>query len=290
MYSNALLASSSESTGPFEYDNVSIAKPKVLFFAEQDMTGPDHAFLGETTSALARTVFSAKSVDERVRIIRSVLGLLGFSSLGCVVFQSKGPQVTGAYVLSTYSLNQFDRQYFDDRRFETDPRIIAASGPHSPYVWDLPYLVDTGRQTGTPGRISPLLRELERADLRSGVTFGLSLGSSLNCVLSFASPNAHRQVLTDSVVGQSIAVGLTVYQLVARYVRDAIRRSSPEQMSPIQRNILRHLVNGMGDKQIATQLHTSTHNVDYHLRVLRRKYDVSSRVELAYMAGRLDLI
>jgi DNA-binding NarL/FixJ family response regulator len=43
----------------------------------------------------------------------------------------------------------------------------------------------------------------------------------------------------------------------------------------------------LSDKAIAEQLNMSPHNVDYHLRQLKKKYGAQNRVQLAYMAGRM---
>jgi DNA-binding NarL/FixJ family response regulator len=58
----------------------------------------------------------------------------------------------------------------------------------------------------------------------------------------------------------------------------------------MQRQVLVGLASGLSDKDIAARLKTSAHNVDYHLRILRRKHDALNRTQLAYVAGRLGLV
>ncbi|MHA2941321.1 LuxR C-terminal-related transcriptional regulator [Ralstonia mannitolilytica] len=52
----------------------------------------------------------------------------------------------------------------------------------------------------------------------------------------------------------------------------------------MQRQILEFITSGLSDKAIAEQLNMSPHNVDYHLRQLKKKYGAQNRVQLAYMA------
>jgi DNA-binding NarL/FixJ family response regulator len=67
---------------------------------------------------------------------------------------------------------------------------------------------------------------------------------------------------------------------------DAPPRAKP--ISQVQRRILSALTQGMSDRQIADQLQMSTHNVDYHLRLLKKRYGAQNRVHLAYLAGQHD--
>ena len=57
-------------------------------------------------------------------------------------------------------------------------------------------------------------------------------------------------------------------------------------LSPMQAQILDLLSRGMGDKQIAARLDISRHNVDYHLRRLRKRFGARNRVQLMQAAVR----
>jgi DNA-binding CsgD family transcriptional regulator len=76
-------------------------------------------------------------------------------------------------------------------------------------------------------------------------------------------------------------------QTFARHTRQC---SEEAPLSAMQRRILTCLAAGMSDKEIAIKLHTTAHNVDYHLRLVRRRYGATNRAQLAYIAGRLNLI
>jgi DNA-binding CsgD family transcriptional regulator len=262
----------------------------VVVFEESDMIRLHRPCPSEASSQVGRAIFSVRSAEERTRIVRSVFQIIGFSSFTCIVFQTDGADITKAYMLKTYSGMQFADRYFDARIHEVDPRVKASFESCVPYIWDLPQLTETSHHAGVLARTRALLIDLDASEARSGISLGLQINSNLHCMLSFASPNARRQSYTDNVVGQAITLGLAVYQLVADYVRRVENQSDAEQMSHIQRSILTCLANGMSDKQIAARVGTSTHNVDYHLRSLRQRHQVSNRTQLAYIAARLALI
>ena len=270
-------------------ENASMGLPVVLF-QDRDMTLWHQVGADKSTSQLGRTIFAVRSAEERVRIVRSALQIMGFSSLECVVFQTHDTQVISAHVLTTYSFAPFHGRYFADQCHHVDPRVEAVFGSRMPYIWDLKRLTDASGCTGMHSRLRALLTQLDRTELLSGVTLGLPIGPDLLCLLSFASPNPRKAWLSDNVVGQAISVGFTMHQLVAGYMRRVTVTSSLDGISQIRRNILEGVASGMSDKQIATWLGTSTHNVDYHLRILRQQLDVSNRTQLAYIAGRRALV
>jgi DNA-binding CsgD family transcriptional regulator len=57
------------------------------------------------------------------------------------------------------------------------------------------------------------------------------------------------------------------------------------ELSQTQAQILEMLSRGMGDKQIAARLDISRHNVDYHLRRLRKRFGARNRVQLMQAAA-----
>lgn len=69
-----------------------------------------------------------------------------------------------------------------------------------------------------------------------------------------------------------------------------MQRSDTDGLSETQKHVLAGVSKGLSDKEIARRLRTTTHNVDYHLRVLRRKYQVVNRAQLAYVAGRRAIV
>ncbi|MGT2433925.1 helix-turn-helix transcriptional regulator [Cupriavidus basilensis] len=162
-----------------------------------------------------------------------------------------------------------------------------------PLVWDLASLA-RGQARVEPA-MRALLQTMDEHGLRSGVMFSLGAGKGMNhAIVSLSSPHAGREWISDSVLGQSILFGMALHQVWRAPLRTFTRntRVSGEDapLTVMQSRVLTCLAAGMSDKEIAIKLHTTAHNVDYHLRLIRRRYGATNRAQLAYIAGRLNLI
>jgi DNA-binding CsgD family transcriptional regulator len=136
---------------------------------------------------------------------------------------------------------------------------------------------------------------MDEHGVRSGVMFSLGAGKSTShAVVSLASAHAARDWITDSVLGQAIMFGMALHQVwrapLQTFARKARDWEQEAPLSVMQRRVLTCLASGMSDKEIAIRLSTTAHNVDYHLRLIRRRYGATNRAQLAYIAGRLNLI
>jgi DNA-binding CsgD family transcriptional regulator len=160
-------------------------------------------------------------------------------------------------------------------------------------VWDLASLpaVGVARHGATAAHAAQLARfvaDADQAGLRSGVTFGLvNPRGPDHCVVSFGASHPSRAWIADIVVGQAYATGLGVHEFLSRQAWPPAPRAQGPGLSAVQHQVLSSLTRGLSDREIAWQLDMSSHNVDYHVRQLKKKYSVQSRVQLAYLAGRL---
>jgi DNA-binding CsgD family transcriptional regulator len=68
-------------------------------------------------------------------------------------------------------------------------------------------------------------------------------------------------------------------------VRQTVGRASPsdqwKDLTQVQRKVARLVSQGLNNRQIAESIHISPHTVNYHLRRIYQRLDISSRVELA---------
>lgn len=244
-------------------------------------------------SAVADELSGARSPAQRRLLIGSMLGAIGFDWLCYWRLARVGDLITRALYVREYAAPGWPDRYVAQRYIEVDPRIAFACRYEWPLVWDLTSLAQApygnSVQTAEP-RLRHLLDDAHEAGLRSGITFGLASPSSPHqSVINFSCANLSKHWIGDRVIGQAYALGLALHEYLlshAASLDDAPPRNKP--ISQVQRRILTALTQGMSDRQIADQLQMSTHNVDYHLRLLKKRYGAQNRVHLAYLAGQHD--
>lgn len=259
----------------------------------------EHALLFEPAPAhpgrlrLAAELQAARGVAERARIVSGLMGLMGFSSLTYALTERHENAPPTVAMLKNYVTPRFLQRYCDERLFTVDPRLPAVFATGMPLVWDLASLA-RGQARMEPA-LRALLQTMDEHGLRSGVMFSLGAGKGTShAIVSLSSPHAGREWISDSVLGQSILFGMALHQVwrapLQTFARNTRACSEEAPLTVMQSRVLTCLASGMSDKEIAIKLHTTAHNVDYHLRLIRRRYGATNRAQLAYIAGRLNLI
>jgi DNA-binding CsgD family transcriptional regulator len=251
---------------------------------------------------IADELNDAHTSAQRRLLIRTMLGAIGFDWLCYARLNCVGDTVTRACYVRDYAAPGWPERYIEQRYLEVDPRIAFACRHEWPLVWDL----DTLRQTGEPGdetmthrdiaasqRLARMLADAHDAGLRSGITFSVaSPRSAQQSVLSLSCANLSRHWISDRIVGQAYALGLALHEYLvgqAASLVDVRDETAGKPISAVQQRILDALTRGLSDRQIAEALHMSTHNVDYHLRLLKKRFGAANRVHLAYLAGQGEL-
>lgn len=240
---------------------------------------------------------------QRRLLIRAALGAIGFDWLCYWRMNCVGGTVTRAWCVRDYAAPGWPERYIERRYLEVDPRIAFACRYESPFAWDLDTLAQSGSETDDDTaarkpsrpdeRLARLLVDARETGLRSGITFSLvSPRSGQQSVLSFSSASVSRHWISDHIVGQAYALGLTLHEYLIDHVAPLVATGSQPRDKPItavQQRILDALTRGFSDRQIAESLRMSTHNVDYHLRLLKKRFGAANRVHLAYLAGQREL-
>lgn len=270
--------------------------PELVFCDEVDLSihqfrhGLRHPPFGGRAS-IAAELDSARNARERIRVIRSMLHIIGFTCMTCVTLQLIDDEIVRAFFLNCGVPPDFFQSYFRDGFHRIDPRLAAVSSAGLPIIWDLGTLHDTLRRGADPVRGRALSATLDRHGMRSGLMFGMPLPrTNLHTVIGFSGPQPSGDWIGDSTIGQAMTLGLAIHQNTNDYVRALAQQNGTAMLSEMQQRILAGLAAGLSDKEIAQRLHTTSHNVDYHLRLLRKRYAVSNRAQLAYTAGRLGLV
>lgn len=263
--------------------------PDICYYDEAELLGTIRRDeLGGETH-IAADLGAARNTDERMRLVRGMLRLVGFSELGylTVKLDAQGSPER-LYFPRSYLSASLAPRYFEAGYHRHDPRFAAVLAGNTPHVWDLRRLVETWRRAGSPPGMRAMFDEMRDGGTRSGLIFGLPIPHTrLRSIISFAAPSEHAGWITDSVVVQSLTLGLSIHQRFSAYVRAINRRESAAELSELQMRILGFLAAGLSDKEIALRMHTTAHNVDYHLRRLRQKCGVTNRTQLAFLAGQL---
>lgn len=258
-----------------------------------------HARAAARRPTVADELNEARTPAQRQLLIRAMLGAIGFDWLCYWRLNCVGDTVTRAWYVRDYAAPGWSERYIEQRYLEVDPRIAFACRREWPLVWDL----DTLRQTGGDGlarpgadtaqRLARLIADAYDAGLRSGITFSVaSPRSAQQSVLSLSCANLSRHWISDRIVGQAYALGLALHEYLIDHAAplvEAREEARGKPISAVQQRILDALTRGLSDRQIAESLHMSTHNVDYHLRLLKKRFGAANRVHLAYLAGQGEL-
>ncbi|MGN6315986.1 helix-turn-helix transcriptional regulator [Trinickia sp.] len=265
---------------------------EIRYIDEMDV--PPLARAEETGDAtfIAAELAAARSADERIRMIRGILNIIGFSGLGYAALKlDEYKQPEYAYLLRDYLSTDLLPRSLEGGYLLRDPHMRRAFESSRPHVWDMRSLVNASRKTG----IDPPLRRFFDGMLESGLASGLAFSlpiarTPLRALILFAGPPEHCEWITDSVIAQALGLGLSLHQRCAAHVQAICRQDCAGGLSQLQQRILGAVVVGMSDKAIAARLNTTVHNVDYHLRQLREKFGARNRSQLAYLAGKMQAV
>ncbi|MDE2288750.1 LuxR family transcriptional regulator [Pandoraea sp.] len=269
-----------------EYREFSIIGDEQIAACKSTEKISDSTMLGQFSGA-SSDLRNAKTPEERQMLVRTMLRTLGFNWLCYCRFTQIGEMVSDALYYGTFSPAGWPKRYFAEKHHEVDPRLCFASRYEWPLIWDLSILANAREHGRDSLRTQRFIEDAERAGIRSGVTFGLVNPRNLDhSVIHFSSATPGKGWIVDSVVGQAYAVGLSLHEFLLHHVATPNLAHDMSGLSEVQRNILNYITNGMSDKEIADQLNMSIHNVDYHLRQLKKRYGAQNRVQLAYITGR----
>jgi DNA-binding CsgD family transcriptional regulator len=263
----------------------------VNFFEEQQLVFDMRKKEDHVPSRIASELIAASTPEARMANIRSMLSVLGFNFLQYEAVQNTNDGGHEHYFLKTYVPGEWANQYARKHYCDLDPRVSACLGSPFPFVWDLQYFLKARLFPPHDARTRGFLEDMARAGMCSGISFGfINPATHRQVVVGFNSANPSKNWITTSVVGQALILGLSIHEFISGCIEKLMHHPDLDAVSDIQKQILECLANGLSDKEIARNLKTTYHNVDYHLRYLRKKYGATNRAQLAYMIGRLAIV
>jgi DNA-binding CsgD family transcriptional regulator len=260
-------------------------------YTEHDLTPPPERAPGAVPSptdpALLERWLAAASPDVLRRQVADALRALGFDwmSLASIDWRDGTPVATR--LLCSHAHARWTEAYFGEGRAWADPRLPLALASALPLAWSIDRpdaWLDTALATPEQLRFPALLRD---AGIGSGLIVQVrgtdqSNGRSL---VSLSARRADIEWMNEAVIGRVMMFARCLHELctVRRGVapaHDTPAANDGALASPTRREILRHLAQGRSNKQIAYRLQLSADTVKYHLRELRRHFNVRNRIEL----------
>jgi DNA-binding CsgD family transcriptional regulator len=235
--------------------------------------------------ALLVGLMAAETAEQRQRLVKNLLQSLDFEWLGYGCFTQARDGLAPRSFCTTYADAAWTERYFAAAYHRVDPRLQRLPDSGLPALWTLDELED---EDDTPSYMHGLRQrffdDLRATGAGSGVMMGLpGLPGRDRHVVSLVSKRSGRDWMTDAVLGQVLTLALCLHEFYSRY---ALAPQAGSQglgagtLTPLQCEILARLARGLPDKLIAAQLDLTLHNVDYHMRQLRKRFGVRNRLQL----------
>ena len=244
--------------------------------------------------SLLAALLAAENATERRRTVSTLVHSLGFEWLGYGRLIQLGTHAMPLSFCTTYADRRWVERYFGEGYHEEDPRLSIALRSSLPAVWCTDQLAAQAAGDVAGSKLRRFVGELADTGMRSGVLFALPANSGPERhFVSLLSRTPGTGWMGDGLLGQVLTLALCLHEFYSRYAGAPQAAEAPAvqapKLTPIQRDILVCVSLGMGDKEIAARLSLTLHNVDYHMRQLRRRFAVRNRVQLMQAAQNLDL-
>ncbi|MGN6233155.1 MAG: autoinducer binding domain-containing protein [Trinickia sp.] len=244
---------------------------------------------------IATALAAAQSACERSRMVNGMLHLIGFSTFAYFALEFARERVERLFLHEAFIPGTYRGDYVRERYHDVDPRTAAARQGRLPLVWDLQQLharpPSLARSEAAQEGLDGFIKMMRDDGMRSGLMFAMSIpGTRMHAFMSFTGQCRTRDWMTSTTLEQALAIGLSVHTVASQQLRTAARERTAEDLTQFERELLLGIAEGASDKEIGRRLDTSAHNVDYHLRKLRKRFGVANRTELTYLTSKLELI
>jgi DNA-binding CsgD family transcriptional regulator len=266
--------------------------PDVLLHDEPEVNGLIDLEDSTFRPALLKRLLAAGDAQERRAHVLGTVHDLGFQWLGYGKLVQVGSRAVPLAFCLTYAEPVWAQRYFACGYHHIDPRLHKALQSGLPFVWTIDRLAEHAAAGVPQQQLQSFIAELQAMGARSGV---IVLGSDgprhERPFVSLMSRRRGTQWIDDALLGQVITLALCLNEFYGHYTaapRWPDQKAADAALTSTQRDILGCLARGMADKMIAADLGLSLHNVDYHLRQLRRRFRVHNRLQLmqAVLRGR----
>jgi len=237
---------------------------------------------------------SAAGAAEREALLRAELASAGWHWLEHAQVQRRGAVLEPGAMLTTYGPPQWAARYCSQRFWDVDPRVHAAAATGAPHLWTTDGERRREQQAARPRpHALRLIDQIDEAGVGSGMTLVLAAPASAQAkaaVLHLLSPRTDLAWAGSPVLAAGLLLGVSVHHFIVRHTALAAGCDATAGLSALQARIAGCVARGLSDKETARTLDMSRHAVDYHLRVLRSRFKVHNRVQLAQAIGSCDAL
>jgi len=261
----------------------------LTLFTEEEIGTPSPSPAARRAAPVISPLVRFGSAQDRIEFVRRRIKQLGFDSFSYSATRTTAHHKT-MFVLTSYESQAWLTRYFRERYFELDPRVALASPTGMPFLWTTAEMrADLPRAQLRSERLGGLIDMLEANGRKSGILTQMPLPEpELSASLCFNSEIGNPRWMTESIVAETLMFAHTIHEFIWTHAKSVIGIAPAQQprvaLSELQHAVLKAVVQGQRDKEIAYFLGLSPHNVDYHLRRLRQLFNVRNRVQLINVA------
>lgn len=235
---------------------------------------------------LVASLYAARSAAERTSAMRAELEALGIDWLeyGRVQWNDEGMRPLS--FLRSYSPPEWIDRYCLNRSWEVDERLQREPCAGVPRLWTVDGNDQAQPCVSDPRAFASIFERLAACGVGSGTTTVLPTSASGRgvAVHFLARDRALRWATREALAG-SLLLAVCLNEFITKYTAPLGGPDATGDLSTLQARIACWIARGDSDKQVARSLAMSSHAVDYHLRALRRKFNVRNRVQLAQAIG-----
>jgi DNA-binding CsgD family transcriptional regulator len=233
-------------------------------------------------------LLGARCGEERQAIVGLAACRLGFERVAYGRVSLVGAKPVHTSMCLCYGDRDWGSLYRKHRYETLDPRLRLALGSILPCRWSIASLRRSIGESGDGDAVHTFLDAMESGGLRTGIVFAV-LGPQPyeRSIVGLSSSEHESRTNDDRLTAEALMLASCLHEFCRNHVQWPLRaEQASAQLITTQKQILDGLTHGLSARELAAELGLSKHGVDYHLRRLRRHFNVRNRVELVRAALR----
>jgi DNA-binding CsgD family transcriptional regulator len=227
----------------------------------------------------------ASSRERLYELLTLAAGSYGFDGINVSIMQDwqLASSNTGFGLVNTYPVI-WQEEYAEKKLYRIDPVAQCAIGTFGAFLWR-----DLNRLLGLHANQDAFLRRADRAGLHHGV--GLPFTGPGTQIGGIALASSESKLKRPINLGILTAFANQFYREYKRIVGIiALDRPLKVSLSDRERQVLTRIGHGRTNHQIALHLNMKPRTVEFHVRNIFDKLEVTSRAEAVYVALAYGLI